>query len=678
MFTGVPESWLPLAGAAAAILTAAILVRSDALRVSAHVRWWAWGWVAVAARLSTGSLPSSLLAAPALRGLAVCAEAACLSLGTTRVLQRVGRVGSASLWTLAASALLVVGAWCVGSPGSGTAQVHSLPWTGGILVLGVSEVLCGGAIAVRRPKPLSGLWLVSVSLLVSGLANLAWSTPGCLGVARAPDPAALAFLELFGHGLLAVGMLTAVIDEERGQILLADARMRHAAAHDALTGLPNRPAFVERVAAAVNEGRTSGQRVAVLFVDLDRFRAINGALGSHAGDEVLRGVAHRLTASVRDGDAVARLGGDEFGVLARGVRSAEDAIAVARKVVEVIRRPGQVQGREIVVTASVGVTVFPDDADDAETLLRNAIGAAYRAKDEGRDNLSAHAAVTAARAAEHLSLEQGLRSALSQRELVLLYQPVVDLRTGGVDAVEALIRWQHPQLGLLGADVVIGVAEASGLIHTIGEWALRTACLEVAAARRAGHPTLGLCVNLSAHQFDQPGVVERIGSALAEAQLPPEFLELEITETVAMRDVEATASCLRRLKDMGTRIAIDDFGTGYSGLSYLKQFSLDTLKIDKSFIRDVAVDRDDGALVTAIISMAHARRLRTVAEGIENQEQLRFLLSRGCDRAQGFLLAPPMVLMEAMRLLDGTPLHWVVGQRPPEDDRGPGRQMEQS
>jgi EAL domain-containing protein (putative c-di-GMP-specific phosphodiesterase class I) len=344
----------------------------------------------------------------------------------------------------------------------------------------------------------------------------------------------------------------------------------------------------------------------------------------------------------------------------------------------VIRRPGQVQGREIVVTASVGVTVFPDDADDAESLLRNAIGAAYRAKDEGRDNLSAYAAVTAARAAEHLSLEQGLRSALSQRELVLLYQPVVDLQTGGVDAVEALIRWQHPQLGLLGADVVIAVAESSGLIHTIGEWALRTACLEVAAVRRAGHPTLGLCVNLSAHQFDQPGVVERIGSALAEAELPPEFLELEITETVAMRDVEATASCLRRLKDMGTRIAIDDFGTGYSGLSYLKRFSLDTLKIDKSFIRDVAVDRDDGALVTAIISMAHARRLRTVAEGIENQEQLRFLLSRGCDRAQGFLLAPPMILMEAMRLLDGTPLHWVVGQRLPEDDRAPGPQMEES
>ena len=422
----------------------------------------------------------------------------------------------------------------------------------------------------------------------------------------------------------------------------AEEQVKELAFHDALTGLPNRVLFHDRLAVAVAQAFRQPSRLAVLYLDLDRFKVINDSLGHSTGDELLRGVAERLRASVREGDTVARLGGDEFTVLVAGLATDEDTIKIAHKILEAIRLPFRIDDRDLYVTTSIGIALYPADGLDAETLVRNADTAMYRAKDQGRDHCQLYTPAMNSRALERLSLESRLRQALQNEELTVHYQPVVDLTTGTVRGAEALLRWRHPELGLMQPSEFIPLAEASGLIVGIGDWVLRQACARMKKWREGGFGGLTVAVNISTRQFQQADLVARVTHALADTGLDPSALDLEITETNAMQNAEASVVALGGLKALGVRIALDDFGTGYSSLSYLKRFPIDSIKLDQSFVHDVTTDADDAAIAATIIAMAHTMELAVVAEGVETEEQLAFLRRHGCDRMQGHLLAPAL------------------------------------
>jgi len=411
--------------------------------------------------------------------------------------------------------------------------------------------------------------------------------------------------------------------------------------HDPLTGLPNRALFIDRLALAIAQSRRSGQMLAVMFLDLDRFKVVNDTLGHAEGDGLVRSVGERLSALVREGDTVSRVGGDEFTMLVSGMRSAEDAAEVAERVLVELRRPQVLRGQEFLITVSIGIALYPGDGEDAETLLRNADIAMYRAKEQGRDNYQLFTPAMNARIMERLAWESGLRRALELEEFVVHYQPMANMDTGRVVGVEALVRWQHPERGLIPPADFIPLAEETGFIVPLGEWVLRTACAQNKAWQQAGLQPVRVSVNLSARQFHL-GLVDRVSRILADTGLEPRFLDLEITEGTAMRDPEVTVQVLRHFGEMGIRVSIDDFGSGYSSLSCLKNFPLQSLKIDRSFVRDLASDANDAAITTAIIAMAHSMKLDVTAEGVETEEQLAFLRQRQCDEFQGFLLARPM------------------------------------
>jgi diguanylate cyclase (GGDEF)-like protein len=405
--------------------------------------------------------------------------------------------------------------------------------------------------------------------------------------------------------------------------------------------LPNRQLFLDRLSQGVAQARRSGESLAVLYLDFDRFRVVEDSLGHSAGNELLRKLSERLKRCVREGDTVARLAADEFAVLVHQVSHAEDAAKVAAKLLEAVRPPLEVQGRELSITASLGIACYPSDGDVPEALLKNADTAMYRAKGEGRDTYRLYHPAMNDRALEQLSLESALRKAIGQDELVAYYQPLVSLATGRLEGAEALVRWNHPEKGIIGASQFIAVAEASGLIVAIDHWMLRAACLRAREWRGRGHEQLRVEVNLSARQFQLPDVVPAVKRCLEETGLPPAALEIEITESVAMRNVARSAEILRSLREEGVRISLDDFGTGYSSLSYLRTLPVDTVKLDQSFVRDVTTDRGDAAIASAIIAMAHSLGLRVVAEGVESEAQLAFLREHGCDTVQGFLFGPP-------------------------------------
>ncbi len=458
----------------------------------------------------------------------------------------------------------------------------------------------------------------------------------------------------FGGRAAALGIAFDVTERKR-----AEDQIKNLAYHDALTGLPNRLLFTDRLQVAVAQAHRHGQRLAVLFLDVDRFKVINDSLGHSMGDRLLCAVAERLLGSVREGDTVARLGGDEFTLLLHGLNRAMDVTRVADKVLEALRQPFRLEGRELYVSASMGISVYPLDGEDAEALVKNADTAMYRAKEQGRDNFQLYAAAMNESAAERLSLESALRKALSRQELIIHYQPLLDLRHGRVQGMEALLRWRHPERGLIAPGEFIGVAEATGLILPLSAWTLRTACAQARAWHRAGHAGLCVAVNLSARQFQQPELVEEVKRALEGTELPASCLELEITETNAMQNAEATVHTLRELKALGVRITIDDFGIGYSSLSYLKRLPIDSLKIDQSFVRDVTTDPDDAAIASAVIALAHTLKLQVVAEGVETEEQMAFLENQGCDRMQGFLFSQPLPPEEC-----GAVLAWRGRPRP--------------
>jgi diguanylate cyclase (GGDEF)-like protein len=426
--------------------------------------------------------------------------------------------------------------------------------------------------------------------------------------------------------------------EQRKQ---AEERIRHLAYHDALTELPNRMLLESRLAKALDQAHRDGGMLALLYLDLDRFKRVNDAVGHHLGDHVLRSVAERLTATVRDADTVARVGGDEFAILLPKIARVQDAVEVADRILAGLRRPLAVDDREYHTTTSMGISCYPDDAEEADTLLRNANIAMYRAKEQGRDNYQLFIPAMT-QFAERLALENDLRRALERDEFVVYYQPQVNVASQQIVGVEALVRWRHPERGLVLPEDFIPAAEESGLIVPLGEWVLRIACAQAKTWQSAGLPRIHVGVNLSARQFQQRNLLELVRQVLSDSGLDPHCLQLEITESAAMHDVDFTKKVLGDLKEMGVQVAIDDFGSGHSSLNYLKQLPIDDVKIDQSFVRDLATDSNDAAIVGSIVAMTHELNLKVVAEGVETEEQLIFLRDRQCDVVQGFLFSKPV------------------------------------
>jgi diguanylate cyclase (GGDEF)-like protein/PAS domain S-box-containing protein len=436
----------------------------------------------------------------------------------------------------------------------------------------------------------------------------------------------------------------------------SEEQLRYLADHDALTGLPNRTLLEERMRQAILRAQRNHDRVAILFVDLDRFKVINDTLGHHAGDLLLQEAADRLRKRLRETDTIARQGGDEFVVMVEQFTDTQYLSAVAAKIMEALSQPFFLMDQECHISASIGISVYPEDGAELHTLMKNADAAMYRAKEHGKNTFQFYAANSNVHSFERLSLENSLRRAVERNEFVLHYQPKIDVLTDQIVGAEALVRWNNPDLGLVPPAQFIPLAEETGLIIPIGAWALEEACRQNRAWQREGLPKIGVAVNLSARQFRDEGLHETVADALSNSGLLPEYLELEITESMIMQNADRASALLQRFRDMGTLLSIDDFGTGYSSLGYLKSFPIDAVKIDRSFVRDIPNNADDVAITKAIIAMAHSLKLKVVAEGVENVEQLEFLRENKCDLIQGYLFSKPLPADAFAMLLSGPTL----------------------
>jgi diguanylate cyclase (GGDEF)-like protein len=437
----------------------------------------------------------------------------------------------------------------------------------------------------------------------------------------------------------------------KGELSLLALQTTHSAEHDFLTGLPNRMLLNDRINQAIGLARRHGTCVAVLFLDLDGFKHINDSLGHSVGDLLLQSIAKRLLDCVRDSDTVSRQGGDEFVVLLAEMRQHGDAATMANKLLCAVAEPHTVGERELHVTTSIGVSVYPDDGVDGEALIGSADTAMYQAKENGSQTFRFFTPAMNARAVERQFLQESLRRALERREFVLHYQPKFNLKTGAIVGAEALLRWTHPIRGPISPASFISVAEDCGLIVPIGAWVLRHACEQARAWVKSGLAATTMAVNVSAIEFRGENFLQGLFEILRDTGLDPKSLELELTETVLMKRVEYTTGILQKLRRIGVQVAIDDFGTGYSSLSYLRKFPLDTLKIDRSFVQQIG-SGDDTAIVTAIISMAHSLNLKVIAEGVETLPELEFLQAQQCDEAQGYYFSRPLPALEFAKLLD--------------------------
>ena len=428
-------------------------------------------------------------------------------------------------------------------------------------------------------------------------------------------------------------------------------QMSHAAQHDFLTNLPNRLLLNDRLTQAIALGRRHRKKLAVLFFDLDRFKHINDSLGHAIGDQLLQSVARRSVTCVRSSDTVSRQGGDEFLVLLSEIEHAEDAARCAEKILVALTLPHSVDKHDLHITVSIGISIYPQDGQDVETLIKSADTAMYHAKENGRNNYQFFKQDMNARVVERQSLEAGLRRALERQEFVLHYQPKINLRTGAITGAEALIRWQHPERGLVLPAQFVPIAEDCGLIVPIGQWVVDEACRQSRAWLNAGTQPVPMAVNISAVEFRRKGFVDGVLASLKRTRLDPSTLELELTESVLMHDAESSADTLHELKAVGVQLAVDDFGTGYSSLSYLRRFPIDALKIDQSFVHDINTEPGDGTIVTAVISMARGLKLRVVAEGVETPAQLAFLQGQQCAEGQGFHFSKPVTAVEFSNLV---------------------------
>jgi len=508
-----------------------------------------------------------------------------------------------------------------------------------VVAAGAFFVAGAGFWKARKRRGGIAFTMTALAFIIYGAEQLHFVVVTLLGLRYASY---LGLFDFLIQSMIGLGMIACLLEDEREAAELASVEIEHLAYHDALTGLPNRPLFMDRLIVALAQATRANQQIAVFFLDLDRFKDINDSLGHSLGDALLKAVAERIRRCVREGDTVARFGGDEFTLLIPRIDNIEDAAKIAHKIIETIRIPFLISERELFVTTSIGIAISPDDGRDPETLVRNADTAMYRAKDQGRDGYQLYAPAMNARALERLAMENMLRKALSQHELSVFYQPVIDLATKRITGLEALLRWQHPELGLLLPAHFISTAELSGLIVPIGGWVLLTAAKQLRVWQKRVDPGLTVSVNLSARQFSQPNLVSAVAQVLDETGIDPETLELEITESNAMQNAENTIYTLRELKALGVRISMDDFGTGYSSLNYLKRFPIDTLKLDQSFVRDVITDDRDAAIVSSVIGLAHSLDLQVIAEGVETEEQLAFMRQQRCDRIQGFFFSAPM------------------------------------
>lgn len=440
-------------------------------------------------------------------------------------------------------------------------------------------------------------------------------------------------------------LVIATIDANKltEQVKSAKVKLDHLAHHDGLTDLPNRMLLKDRLGQAIEAARRQGGQLAVLFMDLDRFKHINDSLGHGVGDQLLKSVAHRLVACIRQSDTVCRQGGDEFVLLLSAIEHAEDAAQFAQKILDELALPHHIDGHDLHVSVSIGIGTYPADGRDVETLLKSADTAMYHAKENGRNNYTFFEPEMNARAVERQAIEASLRRALEREEFLLHYQPKVTLHDGAIVGVEALIRWQHPQRGLLQPNDFVSIAEDCGLIRPIGRWVLREACMQAQEWLEAGLPPITMAVNTSALEFRADDFLVNLRTILDDTCLAPHCLEIELTESVLIRDAEAAESVLHGIAQLGVKLAIDDFGTGYSSLSYLKRFPIDTLKIDKSFVQQMTSNADDASIVNAVISMGKSLRQRIIAEGVETPEQHASLLALNCDEGQGYYFGGPMV-----------------------------------
>jgi diguanylate cyclase (GGDEF)-like protein/PAS domain S-box-containing protein len=434
-----------------------------------------------------------------------------------------------------------------------------------------------------------------------------------------------------------VGIARDVTDRKR-----MEEEIRHMAQHDALTGLPNRRLFLDLLKVEIAQARRHRTKLAVLFLDLDRFKEINDTLGHETGDQLLKEVARRFRKTIRESDTVARIGGDEFNMVLSDIAVAEGVSEIAVKIVKSLADPVIIGGHELHISTSVGVSIFPDDSEEIETLLRYADIAMYHAKESGRNTFRFYNPSINIRSIEKMRLESRLRQAIARGELAVHYQPLIDIKTNRISYAEALVRWNHPERGLLDPKEFLPLAEETGFITSIDEWVLKTVCAQARSWKESGFDSFCVTVNLSARQFQSPDLVKMVSSVLSETGMSPRRLDIEVTENTAMSNIEQTVSQLRKLTGMGVHISIDDFGTGYSSLNYLKKLPIERIKIDKSFISDIATDPDDRAIISAVTSMARQMGLRTVAEGVENEEQLAFVKEAGCDEVQGFLMSRPL------------------------------------
>ena len=450
------------------------------------------------------------------------------------------------------------------------------------------------------------------------------------------------YVEINSHTIIFAG--------RRAEVVLAndvterkwmEEKIKHMAFHDTLTSLPNRILFNDRLTLALAHAHRSKEILAVLFLDLDRFKGINDALGHTAGDQLLCNVADRLKSCVRDEDTVGRFAGDEFTLLLPGITQAEHVIDIVRKILEAFRRPWMIEGHELYITTSIGIALYPNNGEDAETLLKNADTAMYHAKEQGRNDFQFYTATMHAKSFEKMILENSLRSALDREEFVVYYQPLVNISTGQVAGMEALVRWLHPDRGLILPEEFLALSENTRLIVFIDELVLYTVCAQSKAWQDAGFQPLRIAVNISAHTFQQPNLVETVMSVLQKTGLDPHFLGLEITEGIAMQDIETTIHKLDKLCDLGIQISIDDFGTGFSSLYYLKKFPIHKLKISQHFVSGIVTDQNDKMIVSSVIALAQNLKFKVVAEGVETEEQHIFLNQRQCDEMQGYLFCKP-------------------------------------
>jgi diguanylate cyclase (GGDEF)-like protein len=435
------------------------------------------------------------------------------------------------------------------------------------------------------------------------------------------------------------------------QVETAKVALDHLAHHDVLTDLPNRILLQDRLHQAIEVAHRQDRRLALMYMDLDRFKHINDSLGHTVGDHLLQSVARRLVACVRQSDTVSRQGGDEFVLLLPLIEHAEDTALSAQKILAALTPPHRIDGNDLHVSVSIGISIYPDDGRDAQTLIKCADTAMYYAKESGRNNYKFFEPEMNARAVQRQALEASLRRALEAQEFVLYYQPKINLASGAMVGVEALIRWQHPEDGLLSPGAFVSIAEDCGLILPMGRWVLREACRQAQAWRQAGLPPITVAVNTSALEFRAKDFLNNLRATLLETGLEPRYLELELTESVLMRDAEATDAVLHALADLGVKLAIDDFGTGYSSLSYLRRFPIDALKIDQSFVKQMEGSPDDATIVSAVISMGKSLKQRVIAEGVETREQYEFLRAQECEEGQGYFFGRPVPAADLAALL---------------------------